>query len=169
MRLRPQIGYLAEGNLCTSHHMKKRILTLFPNVKYLISAFTPGVKWFFWKVKNVASRWFFAKKMCHELRKKTKKYKNSSRKHPFSDNFWEVLHASSEKWNGSLRRFSDENVRSWPDSTAKPVLEADRSVERRQVWYGLHVVQVTGPCAWTIASNMFTDLVTYRPDRPLIT
>jgi len=66
----------------------------------------------------------FLRKMSHELRKKRKKYKNSSRKYPFSDSLWEVLHASLEKRNGSLRRFLDENVRSWPDSVAKPVLEA---------------------------------------------
>ena len=55
---------------------------------------------------------FFAKKMSHELRKKTKKNtKNSSRKHPFSDSFWEVLHASFEKRYGFLKRFSNKNVR----------------------------------------------------------
>ena len=35
--------------------------------------------------------------------------------------FWEVWHASFEKRYGFLRRFSNENVRSWPDSAAKPV------------------------------------------------
>jgi len=45
-----------EGNLCTSHHMNKGIFTLFPDFKHLISTITPGVKWFFFKVKNVASR-----------------------------------------------------------------------------------------------------------------
>ena len=48
----------------------------FPCVKYWISTFTPWVKWFFFKVKNVASRWICAKKcekMSHELRKKIKK------------------------------------------------------------------------------------------------
>ena len=52
-----------------------------------------------------------------------KNTKNSSRKHPFSVSFWEVLHASFEKRYGFLRRFSNENVRSWPDSAAKPVLD----------------------------------------------
>jgi len=56
--------------------------------------------------------------MSHELGKKSKKY---SRKHPFSDSFEEVLQGSFEKRHGFLRRFSNENVRSWPDSAAKPV------------------------------------------------
>jgi len=53
-------------------------------------------------------------------------FRNSSRTQPFSDSFLEVLHASLEKRNGSFRRFSDENVRSWPDSAAKPVLSANQ-------------------------------------------
>ena len=51
--------------------------------------------------------------------KNPKKY---SRKHLFSDCFREVLQGSFEKRYGFLRRFSNENVRSWPDSAAKQVL-----------------------------------------------
>ena len=65
-------------------------------------------------------------------------------------------------WRSSLKIYSIV-LQGWV------LLEADRSVERRQVWHGLHVVQVTGPCAWTIASNRFMFLATCRPDRPLMT
>ena len=70
----------------------------------------------FSSVKNVASRSFLVGKISHELGEKPKqKY---SRKHPFSDSFREVLQSSFEKRYGFLRRFSNENVRSWPDSAA---------------------------------------------------
>jgi len=52
------------------------------------------------------------------------KIKKYSRNHFFSDSFQEVLQGSFEKRYGFLRRFSNENVRSWPNSAAKPVLES---------------------------------------------
>jgi len=62
---------------------------------------------------------FWWEKWATNWGKNKKKY---NRKHPFSDSFREVLQGSFEKRYRFLRRFSSENVRSWPDSEAKPVL-----------------------------------------------
>ena len=113
-----------ERNLGTSQHIK--ILILILHFLILIpynwcSLLNPGVRWFFLGPKCGVT-FIFGGKNESQTGGKIKKY---SRKHPFSDSFREVLQGSFEKRYGFLRRFSNENVRLWTDSAAKPVLVSD--------------------------------------------
>ena len=98
-----------EGNLFTTHQNL--------NFNTTSSLLNPGVKWFFLGQKCGVTFIFGGK---NEPRTGEKIKKNTVGNIPFLTVFERIV-----KRYRFLRRFSNENVRSWPDSAAKPVLDSE--------------------------------------------